>query len=924
MEIITTHINADFDGLASMVAAKKLYPKATLVFAGSAERPLRDFLSQDIRALYGFTKIKHIDLTGVTRLIVVDTRQATRLGRLRECLDNPGIEIHLYDHHPDTHGDMRGDLERVEPAGSTTTIFADIFQERDIDLFPDEATLMTLGLHEDTGSFLYSTTTPSDLRAAAWLLTKGANLDIVNQFIRRDLSAEQVPLLSMLLENSVSYTFQSTRVTVSRLTLPIYVDDFAVLVRRMMVMENLDAVCALICMGERLYLICRSRIPEVNVGIIAREFGGGGHASAASATIRNRTLFEAEEELLSLLHSHIRPRAMAGELMSSPVITATPDITHNEANELLTRYNITVLPVVRDNSDRKNPKGLLGIISRRDTAKAVSHKLGTTPISEHMTTDLAVLPETATQADIQELIIENRQRLIPVVRERAEESGVGNDTSTAEQIICGVITRTDLLNLLVNDPAHLPRNLLREDEHPSTERTRNISSLMIESLRRDIILLLREIGEIAQNVAMHAYAVGGFARDLLLQTKNFDIDIVVEGDGILFARKLAEKMKAAVRTHEKFATATVILPDGMRIDVATARLEYYAFPAAMPTVEHSSLKQDLFRRDFTINAMAIHLHPERFGTLVDFFNSQNDLKERRIRVLHNLSFVEDPTRIFRAVRFEQRFDFKITKHSERLIRSAVRMHMYEKFSGFRFFNELKLILSEDHPLASLRRMDSFNLFPVLWPDLRPNLKIDRRFAHVMTRAEKTISWFKLLYLEDDAAHKANRNATRCEPWAVCLLAVFSRSKEQELRNFCNRFELPPKQRKRLLQQKRKVDHIAVHMLRRPNMQPAEIYWLLHDLDNEGLLYLMIIARKKYIRQNVSHYVTSLRNVRSLLSGRDLRRIGYQPGTSFRLMINHVIGAQLNGEINTKEEAVDMIQQKYPSHLVEPAEHPKKL
>lgn len=910
MEIITTHINADFDGLASMVAAKKLYPRATLVFSGSAERPLRDFLSQDIRNLYGFKQIKHIDLASVTRLIIVDTRQGNRLGPLEACLNNPGLEIHLYDHHPDAPGDMRGNIEHIEPVGSTTAIFVALLRVQGITLFPDEATLLSLGLHEDTGSFLYATTTPADLQAAAWVLEQGADLDIVNQFITRDLSAEQIPLLSLLLENSMTYTIHSARITVSRLTLPAYVDDFAVLVRRMMVMENLDAVCSLICMGERLYLICRSRIPEVNVGIIAREMGGGGHAAAASATIRDKTLFEAEEELISLLHRHVKPRAMAGELMSSPVITATPDITHKQANDLMARYNINVLPVVRENTDRKNPSGLLGIISRRDITKAIAHKLGDMPISEYMTTDLAVLPESATQADIQELIIENRQRLIPIVRENIREDIRENTQGEkSESVICGVITRTDLLNLLVNDPTHLPRNLFHEDEHPSSERTRNISSLMTETLSRDIILLLREIGEIAENVHMRAYAVGGFARDLLLQTKNLDIDIVVEGDGILFAKELAARKQAAIRTHEKFATATVMLADDMRIDVATARLEYYAFPAAMPIVENSSLKQDLFRRDFTVNALAIHLNPERFGTLVDFFNSQNDLKERRIRVLHNLSFVEDPTRIFRAVRFEQRLDFTISRHTEKLMRNAVRMHMYEKFSGPRFFSEVKLILSEDHPLASLRRLDSLNLFPVLWPDLRPNLKVDRRFVHILTQAENAISWFKLLFLRD-----ADRQATRCKSWMVCLLAVFSRSREQELRNFCHRFELPPRHRRQLLRQKRKADHIAPHMLRRPVMQPAEIYWLLDPLENEGLLYLMSIARKKHVRQKVSHYVTHLRGVRPLLNGQDLLELGYTPGALFRIMINHILGAQLNGEISDKEEAVALLRQKYPADL----------
>jgi tRNA nucleotidyltransferase (CCA-adding enzyme) len=902
MEIITTHINADFDGLASMVAAKKLYPKASLVFSGSAERPIRDFLSQDIRNLYGFKKIKHIDLSAVTRLIIVDTRQASRLGPLQVCLQNPGIEIHLYDHHPDTAGDMQGHVEHIKQVGSTTAIFVALLREQGISLFPDEATLLSLGLHEDTGSFLYATTTPADLQAAAWLLEQGADLDIVNQFITKDLSAEQVPLLSLLLEHSMTYTIHSVPVTVCRLTLPSYVDDFAILVRRMMVMENLDAIFTLVCMGERIYLICRSRIPEVNVGVIARAMGGGGHAAAASATVQEKTLFEAEEELLALLHRHVKPRAMATELMSCPVITATPDISLYRANELLTRYNINVLPVVRENEDRQNPQGLLGIISRRDITKAIAHQLGEMPISEYMTTDLAVLPESATQADIQKLIIENHQRLIPVIR---EPEGQQEGREYQEGIICGVITRTDLLNLLVNDPAHLPRNLFGEDEHPSTERTRNISSLMTETLHRDIVILLREIGEIGQNIGMQTYVVGGFVRDLLLQTRNLDIDIVVEGDGILFAKELAARKRATVRTHEKFATATVILTDRMRIDVATARLEYYAFPAAMPTVEHSSLKQDLFRRDFTINAMAIHLNPERFGTLVDFFNSQNDLKERRIRVLHNLSFVEDPTRIFRAVRFEQRLDFTISRHSEKLIRNAVQMHMYEKFSGPRFFSELKLILSEDHPLASLRRLDTFHLFPVLWPDLRPNLKIDRRFAHILTQAEKTIAWFKLLFLEED------KKTSHCRMWMVCLMAVFSRSRAQELSNFCHRFELPPKHRKLLLRQKRKADHIAAHMLRRSEIQPAELYWLLAPLENEGILYLMSIARKKHIRQQVSHYVTQLRTVENLINGQDLMKMGYTPGTSFRLMMNHVLGAQLNGEITSKEEALALIQQQYP-------------
>ncbi len=888
MDVITTHLNADFDALAAMVAAKKLYPDAEMVFAGSQEKVVREFLSQEFKNIYSFKRLKDIALDQVSRLIVVDTRQAGRIGGLRACLDNPGLEIHLYDHHPDTAGDIRGDLEVVEPFGSTATVFVRLFREKNISLAPDEATLLALGVYEDTGSFLHATTTVADLQAASWLLEQGANLDIVGQFVSRELSTRQVGLLGNLLKNATTYSIQSVDIVITKLTLPEYMDGFAVILHRLMVMENLDVLFGLICMGERTYLIARSRVPEVNVGIIARDFGGGGHASAASATIRDMTLFEAEEKLVHLLHRYVRPRAIAAEIMSSPVITVSPDVSINQANELLTRYNITVLPVVEEagpDGESSGPPAILGMISRRVVEKAKFHKLGDLPVGEYMTTEIATLPSTATLADIQELIIGHRQRLIPVVD---------------QDRILGVITRTDLLNLLVSDPAHLPRDLLHEEEQPSTARTRNLSSRLSEQLDREIMVLLQKIGEVAEQLGFHAYVVGGFVRDLLLHIRNLDLDIVIEGDGIEFARKLAGELNASVRTHVKFGTATVILADGLRLDVATARLEYYEYPAAIPTVELSSLKLDLYRRDFTINAMAIHLNPERFGTLVDFFNSQNDLKRQRISVLHNLSFVEDPTRILRAIRFEQRLDFRITRHTEKLLKNAVRMKLFDRFFAPRFFSELRQILSEDNPIPALRRMAALDLFQFLWPDLKPNLKIDRRFLHVLAQANRAVSWFKLLYLDEPF-----------EQWMVYLLGIMSRSGMRELRNFCDRFELSEKLRRKLLRLKSEGDRIAQDMLRRPYMKPSEIYWLLHDLDTEGLLYLMSIARKKHIQKAVSLYVTRLEGEQPLLRGEDLKKLGYRPGPGFKTMLNHVVEGQLNGEISTREEAIRFIQEQYP-------------
>jgi len=888
MDVITTHIGADFDSLAAMIAAKRLYPEAELVLPGSQEKSVRNYLAQEFRNIYEFKKTKHVDPTRIKRLIVVDTRQADRIGELAACLQNPRLAIHLYDHHPDSPDDLRGEVEMIRHFGSTTTLFAQLFQERGITPSPEEATLMTLGIHEDTGSFLHSSTCPEDLMAAAWLLGHGANLDIVTQFVSRELSAEQVNLIGRLHRQAQSYVIRGITVVVSTLIEEEYIDDFAVVVQRLMVMENIDVLFALISMGERTYLIARSRIPEINAGIIAREFGGGGHASAASATIRGMTIAEAEERLVGLLHDHIRPKAVATEMMSAPVITVTPEVSIEQANRLMTRYNVTVLPVVRENGGQENgpnPTGLMGMISRMVVEKAIFHKLGALPVAEYMTTDIATLPESGTLADVQRLIVENRQRLIPVVR---------------DDKIIGVITRTDLIGLLVNDPGHLPGDLLRSDERPSVERTRNLAGVMTQVLPREVIVLLREIGESAASLGCNAYVAGGFVRDLLLQVKNTDIDIVIEGDGIRFAKYLADKHRGVVHPHEKFGTATVVFPDQTRIDVATARLEYYEHPAAKPTVELSSIKLDLYRRDFTINAMAIHLNPGQFGTLVDYFNCQNDLKERRIQVLHNLSFVEDPTRIFRAIRFEGRLDFTITRHTEKLIKNTVQMNLFDRFEEPRFFHELKLILSENDPLPALRRMAAFKLFPFLWPDLRPNLKVDRRFVHYLTQAHQAISWYQLLYLPDPV-----------ETWMVYLLAVLSRSRTKELINFCHRFDLPPKQRKRLIQQKADVEKIAQEMVKRSYLKPSEIYWLLIDLEPEGWLHLMTIARKRFIQQAVSLFVTQLRKVKPLVTGVELKDLGYRPGPLFRTILNHLIEQQLDGLIRDRQQALDFIRQTYP-------------
>jgi tRNA nucleotidyltransferase (CCA-adding enzyme) len=900
MEIITTHLHADFDSLASMVAAQKLYPNAIPVFPGSQEKNVRDFFDQSVQVFH-FQRLKNIPLKEVSKLIIVDTKQKKRIGKFSQCLTNSGIEIHIYDHHPPSPDDIEGDHSVIMEVGSTTTILTQILREKKIAITAEDATLMAMAIHEDTGSFTFDTTTADDMEAAAWLIRQGAEVGAVSQYISQELNAHELGILHKMIDSAKTYTIRGIDIVVAKTTVPEYVDEYALLVRKFMVIENLNVIFALANMADRIYLIARSRVPEVNVGQIALEFGGGGHASAASSTIKDMTMIQAEEKLIRQLHKYVRPENLAADLMSSPIISVTPEITINEANKVLTRYSITVLPVLEDNAK------VVGIISRRVTEKAIFHGLGHLAVSDYMSTDFAVLPPTATLADIQEVIIENRQRFIPVVDSDA---------------IIGVITRTDLLNILIKDPAHTPKSK-DTDSQPSIERNRNLTNLLTTSLSVDMMILLQTIGETARDNNYSAFAVGGFVRDLIRHKPNLDLDIVIEGDGVDFAKKLAKQLKGQVRAHEKFNTAVVKLPEGFKIDIATARLEYYEYPAAMPTVELSSIKLDLFRRDFTINALAIHLNPDRFGTLVDFFNCQNDIRDRQIRVLHNLSFVEDPTRIFRAIRLEQRLGFQLGKLTEKLIKNAVRMNMFNRFSGRRFFNELHIILSEENPIPAIYRMDRFQLLSFL----HPSLKLDQRLKNILTETHRSLAWYRLLYLDEP-----------CQQWLVFLLSLLTKLSAKQTLTFCQKFEVPDRQVQFLMKEKtacgkivrilshRLIDtdylseeHLPAKKLQRakgprhqgPPMRPSEIYWLLQDLSPEGLLHLMSITTGTSGKKAVSLYVTKLRHIETLIKGNDLKKMGYRPSPLFSTILNHLLEARLDGHIATRKEERSFVKDNYP-------------
>ncbi len=873
LTVITTHVNADFDALASMLAAQKLYPGALVVFPGSQEKNLRNFFIQSMVYLFNIADIKDIELEAITRLVLVDTRSADRIGKLATVLGNPHLEIHVYDHHPIKSDDVKGSQDVHRITGATVTLLTEILRRKRKSISAEEATIMCLGIYEDTGSFTFSSTTAEDFEAAAFLLTKGANLNIISNLIAREISPEQIGYLNDMIQAANRYRINNIDVVVTSVAFDHYFPDFAFLVHKMVKMEDINAIFALALMENKVHVVGRSRTDDVDVGEVLTALGGGGHPLAAAATIKGQTLTQVEQSLLLELHRRIKGLRQANHLMSSPPIMADGEINCAEANNLLTRYNINALLVT---TGPANADGLVGYITRQVIEKAIFHNLGHVPIKDYMSTEIVTVAPDAELVEVQEKIIGHKQRILPV-------------TKGAE--IVGVITRTDLLNILVQQSKTDDRRSPDVAERPMHRRTRNITHFMQERLAPRVMETLVDIGRVATELESNAYVVGGFVRDLYLYRSNEDIDIVIEGDGIAFARAYAKQVKARIHAHKAFGTAVIIFDDGFKIDVATARLEYYRFPAALPDVEMSSIKMDLFRRDFTINTLAIQLNESRFGYLIDFFSAQKDIKDRAIRVLHNMSFVEDPTRVFRAIRFEQRFDFSIGKLTANLIENAVKMDFFKRLSGRRVLTEIRLILEEENPTAAIVRMQDFDLLKVI----HPTIVLNKEMIVHLNAVKSVIAWRDLLFTEEPYMR-----------WAVYFMALIHSCDLPTSEEICHNLELPPRYVHLCCQERLDAQRCLHQLEQKLPARDSALFDLLHGFRTELILYMIASTHLKQVKKAITHYYNNLRKIEPLIKGKDLIAIGLTPGPIFSQILGSLLKAKLNGQVETREDEIQWV------------------
>ncbi|MBI4002243.1 MAG: CBS domain-containing protein, partial [Nitrospira defluvii] len=810
-------------------------------------------------------------------------QEPERIGPFKELWNRPDVAVHIYDHHPadlgtsDTTSVGRsGELHReVQKVGATTTIVIDLLRSRQVTITPEEATVLALGLYEETGSLGYPSTTPRDLEAAAFVLRAGADLNVVAEILRHPLDPDLIALLNDLLQSGEIFYLEGRKILLASSTYDRYRGDLAEAVQRLAELQGLDAVIVAISLEEKVQIIGRSRRPEIDVAWIAREFGGGGHAVAAAASVKGRTLVEVQEQLKTLLTQRYRPTLLAQDVMTKPVKSIAADATVAEAERTMTTYGVNVLPVV-DKKER-----YVGIISREIIQKALFHRLGHQRIEDLARSDqYSAQPDTPFH-EVETRMIELNQRFVPVL--------LGEKT-------VGVITRTDLLRSLHDDVLAVargkPKSLMGLESLGGVRR-REVGGLLRDQLPDAVRHLLRTAGELAERLGYSVYVVGGFVRDLLLGIDNLDVDFVVEGDGIAFARVLAKERAGRVKVHERFGTAVVLLPDGFKVDVATARTEYYEYPTALPTVEQSSIKKDLYRRDFTINTLAVGLNPRTFGQLIDFYGGQRDLKERIIRVLHSLSFVEDPTRVFRAIRFELRFGFHLSKETLALIKGAVKMELFHRLSGQRLLDELRLLFSERTPRHAVRRLADLDLLRFVHAKLAWSSRLDRRLIEV----EEALDWYRFSCLD--------RAISR---WLVYAMALAEVLPEPAVHEVLERFPFTEAERTAINAARFLTQQVCRQLSRRPLLRPSETVRLLTGLSDETLVFLLAKNKSESAKRQISAYLTTYRTVKPALTGKELKALGIAPGPLYSTILARLTEARLDGEVKSDAEERDLVTQ----------------
>ncbi|MBD6616718.1 CBS domain-containing protein [Komarekiella sp. 'clone 1'] len=902
MDLILCHTTADFDALGAAVGLTRLLPGSKIVLSGGSHPPVRDFLALH-RDEYPLIERRSVIPENIRSLTVVDTQHRDRLGKAAEWLDLPHLkEIIVYDHHLGQESNIPATQSYISSVGATTTLIVEQLQQHQISLTPAEATVMALGIHVDTGSLTFDQSTSRDALALAWLMEQGASLSVISTYRDPGLSPQLQQLLTQALENLEYLCLHGYTIAWVALKTEGFVPGLSSLASELVELTEIDAILlaneySLDKDDVRLTVIGRSQIPKTNLNLLFQLLGGGGHSQAASLNLRGVDSKATLQQLLDGIKAQIPHPPTAMDLMSSPVRTILPETTIAEAQRILLRYGNSGLSVVDSQGQ------LVGIISRRDIDIALHHGFSHAPVKGYMTTNLKTITPDTTLPQIEALMVTYDIGRLPVLEN--------------EQLV-GIVTRTDVLRQL-----HQEREEERGTEGDRRGGRRRESHLNLPQLQNKLAPQLWQLLTIASQAAQkrgwHLYLVGGAVRDLLLAKEAAgdlmikDIDLVVDGfhktadvgAGVELAKELQQLYPAArLEIHGAFQTAALLWHndpelDSLWVDIATARTEFYPYPAANPEVEASSIRQDLYRRDFTINAMALRLTPPRAGELLDFFGGLLDLQAKQIRVLHPNSFIEDPTRIYRGVRFAVRFGFEIEPQTEEFIRYAINSGVYDRTAQensrtpalqTRLKAELKHILEAPYWKSALQLLDNLGALQCI----HPTLKLDEEILRQLRLLERCLRRF-------DSQQTLIHWQMRLEALVIHLAPEYRGKVAQNLQL----------QEDSIARLKKFAQSFNQVMELLPSCQhPSQVVQLLRQYDLP-MLILIALHSSRFLRQQIWYYLTVLANIQPILNGNDLKILGYKPGPQYRQILDDILAASLDKVIKNKVEAEEFLAKHYP-------------
>ncbi len=396
--------------------------------------------------------------------------------------------------------------------------------------------------------------------------------------------------------------------------------------------------------------------------------------------------------------------------------------------------------------------------------------------------------------------------------------------------------------------------------------------------------ILRIVSDVAKSLNYRVYLVGGIVRDLILDRKNLDLDIVVEGDAIRLVKRIAEDFGAEYTKHLTFGTATLYFEE-IKIDFATSRKEFYPHKGALPVVKPAPLTEDLFRRDFTINAMALSLNKDDYGKLIDIYGGFTDLKEGKIRVLHDESFLDDPTRIFRAIRFEQRFLFRIEPHTLNLLKKAVNKKALFWVNPHRLRDEIILILKEEDPYRYIKRIKELVGFEFL----SPHLVLKQDDFCLLRRIKRVVGKYKDLF---PAYRKLNE-------WIVYFLGIVHKLNIEELQRVVSKLGLRKGERKIVISAvnyKKKLPSVKNYTKDR-----IKIYEFFKDLSFESIVFLWGYTKENLIRKTILVFLKELSYLKLKVRGKDLERLGIRPKNRYGEYLKKLFYAKIKKGLRTKKE-----------------------